>query len=61
VANDAEISRRIDALVIEPPDEVQHRRAAINVCVAMSRAGDTAEQIRDVLAALGLLTSELPT
>ena len=53
--DDVGINRRIDALVIPPQDDLQHRRAAINICAAMSRAGDTVQQIREVLAALGLL------
>ena len=56
MADDVVINRRIDALVIEPPDEALEHRAAANVCTIMNRAGHTNQQIREVLAALGLLT-----
>lgn len=60
MTDDVRISRCIDALVIAPSDDDQSRSAAVNVCAVMSRAGDTVEQIREVLAALGLLGSGRP-
>jgi hypothetical protein len=50
----ARISQHIDALEMTPLDDEQRHRAALNVCAAMSRSGNSVAQIRCVLAALGL-------
>jgi hypothetical protein len=52
----ARISQSIDALEMTPLDDEQRHRAALNVCAAMSRTGNTVAQMRCVLdlAALGL-------
>jgi hypothetical protein len=50
----ARISQHIDALEMTPLDDEQRRRAALTVCTAMSRSGNTVAEIRCVLAALGL-------
>jgi hypothetical protein len=54
--DEARISRTIDALVVDPVDDASRRRAALVVCDAMLRAGDTASEIHEVLACLDLLT-----
>jgi hypothetical protein len=48
------ITQHIDALEMTPIDDQQRRRAALNVCGVMTRMGNTGEQMRCVLAALGL-------
>jgi hypothetical protein len=52
----ARISQHIDALELTPLDDAQRHRAALNVCSAMSRSGNSVAQMRCVLAALGLYT-----
>jgi hypothetical protein len=46
--------RRLDALGVAPVNDDERRMARLTVCEVMTRSGSSAEQIRDVLAALGL-------
>jgi hypothetical protein len=52
---DVDVTQQIDALVVSPVDDHQRRSAALTACEVMGRTGRSAEEIRDVLAALDLL------
>jgi hypothetical protein len=47
-------SQHIDAMAISPVDDLLRRRAALTVCTVMRRQGESVDQIRSVLEALGL-------
>jgi hypothetical protein len=56
MADDTDIHRSIDGLLLTPLTDGNRVNAALTVCEGMGRTGSTVEQIRDVLASLDLLS-----
>jgi hypothetical protein len=54
------LERRLDVLGVAPVSDHERRLATLTVCKVMRRSGSSSEQIRDVLAALGLDAFAVP-
>jgi hypothetical protein len=54
------LERRLDVLGVAPVSDQERRLATLTVCKVMRRSGSSSEQIRDVLAALGLDAFAVP-